>query len=128
MFQARSQGFVGSGGRIPFELVDVNIGDAYDPSGLFTAPVAGIYQISYEFLAAASCAENHACASLFVNGTDFMESCSMYAASAGSSIMLDLSAGEQVWLVTTGVCFYFQDDSGPGAFNQFGGQLLHELP
>ena len=58
-FQARSQCFSGAVcAQIPFELVDVNIGDAYDP-GLFTAPVSGIYQISYEVLANSSCGSSH---------------------------------------------------------------------
>ena len=61
-FQARNQGFTGTpGAQIPFELVDVNIGDAYNPSGDFIAPVAGIYQISYEVLADGVCGTTHAC-------------------------------------------------------------------
>ena len=72
-FQARSQGFTGiEDERISFELVGVNIGDAYDPSGLFTAPAAGIYQFSYGVLADDSCGSDHTCVDLNVNGVDTM--------------------------------------------------------
>ena len=49
--------FTGSDGQtIPFDVVDLNVGDAYDPlSGAFTAPVDGIYSISYEILADEAC-------------------------------------------------------------------------
>ena len=106
-FQAWSQGFTGTQDvQIPFELVDVNIGDAYDPSGLFTAPVAGIYQFSYEVLADETCGSDHTCAYLNVNVVKTMASCSEHVASGGSSVILQLVAGDTVSLTIDGLCFF----------------------
>ena len=125
-FQARNLGFTGANGaQIPFEVVDVNIGDAYDPSGIFTAPVAGIYQISYEVMADGSCGTSNTCVDLNINGVDTMRSCSEYAASGGSSMILQLMAGDTLSLTIGAVCTSILDSSL--AHNQFGGHLLYEI-
>ena len=127
-FQARSQGFTGTlGAQIPFELVDVNIGDAYDPSSDFTAPVAGIYQISYEVLTDDTCGSNLACVYLTVNGVYMMKSCSDYAASGGSSMILQLMVGDTVSLNLGGPCYSLHDSSETYSYNQFSGHLLYEV-
>ena len=126
-FQAKSQGFTGAAGtQIPFELVDVNIGDAYNPSGLFTAPVAGIYQISYKVLADDSCGTSYACVDVTVNGVvDTMRSCSENLVSAGSSMILQLMAGDTLSLTIGAGCTSIRDSSV--VHNQFGGHLLYEI-
>ena len=127
-FQARSQGFTGANGvQIPFELVDVNIGDAYNPSGLFTAPAGGIYQFSYEVLVDNSCGTDHTCVDLTVNGVHIMRSCSEYAASGGSSVILQLVDGDTVSLNIEGPCNSLYDTSGTFTHNQFSGHLLYEV-
>ena len=126
-FQARNQGFTGSSGaQIPFELVDINIGNGYDPSGTFTAPVSGVYQLSYEVLADNSCGTNHVCAHLNLNGVDLMYSCSEVYASGGSSIILQLMAGDDVYIGIAGPCYNLNPHSGSAAYNQFGGHLLYD--
>ena len=127
-FQARSEGFTGvAGAQIPFELVDVNIGDAYDPSGLFTAPVGGIYQISYEVMADNSCGTDDTCVDLTVNGVHIMRSCSEYAASGGSSTILQLVVGDTVSLNIGGRCYSLHDIAETYTHNQFSGHLLYEV-
>ena len=127
-FQARNQGFTGTdGAQITFEMVDVNIGDAYDPSGLFTAPVAGIYQFNYEVLADTTCGTVHTCVVLTVNGVDIMRSCGEYLAGGGSSLILQLMAANTVSLNIDGQCLSLYGASGSFAHNQFGGHLLYEI-
>ena len=127
-FQARNQGFTGANGtQIPFELVDINIGDAYNASGLFTAPVAGIYQFSYDFLADNTCGSNYVGVYLFVNVVHLMSSCSEYVASGGSSMILELVSGDTVSLIKVGACDTLHGSSGTSSFNQFSGHLLHEV-
>ena len=127
-FQARSQGFTGAlGVQIPFELVDVNIGDAYAPSGDFTAPVAGIYQFSYGMLADSSCGADYVGITLNVNDVDIMVSVSDRASSGGSSVILQLAAGDTVTLTIAGTCYSLVYVSGTHAYNQFSGHLLYEV-
>ena len=127
-FQARSQGFTGAAGvQIPFELVDVNIGDAYSPSGDFIAPAAGIYQFSYGMLADASCGEDYVSIFLNVNDLDIMVSQSDRASSGGSSVILQLVSGDTVMLTIGGSCYSIVNISGTHAYNQFSGHLLYEV-
>lgn len=50
-FYARANsGTTTSGSNLPFSIVDYNIGNGYNSSNYtFTAPVAGVYNISYQF-------------------------------------------------------------------------------
>ena len=107
--------------------MDVNIGDAYDPSGLFTAPVAGIYQISYEVMADGSCGTDHTCVYVTVNGVYTMKSCSVDVASGGSSMILQLVVGDTVSLNIAGPCHSLYNYPGTLAYNQFSGNLLYEV-
>ena len=130
VFQARSKGFTGSVGvQIPFELVDINIGNGYDLSGTFTAPVSGLYQLSYEILADISCGADHTCARVHQNGVPFMESCSESYASGGSSLIRQLMAGDDVYLDihVVGGCHNLYVGTGSYVHNQFSGHLLHEI-
>ena len=66
------------------------------------------------------------CIHLTVNGVDIMLSCSDYAASGGSSMILQLVAGDTVSLTIGGACHSLYND-GTYAFNQFSGHLLYEV-
>ena len=99
-FLARIDGFTGSVSEhttIPFDIVDLNIGNAYDPvNGDFTAPVNGIYEISYEALADDTCGTGYICVRLTINGVLLSHSCSEYMSSAGTAVTIQLTAGDTV--------------------------------
>ena len=99
-FLARIDGFTGSVSEhttIPFDVVDLNIGNAYDPvNGDFTAPVNGIYELSYEVLADDTCGTENICVLLAINGVLLSESCSEYISSGGTAVTVQLTAGDTV--------------------------------
>ena len=128
-FYARIVGFVASPGEhttIPFDLVDLNIGGAYDPTtGFFTAPVDGLYSFSYEAMAHFTCS-SYACVGLRINGVGVSDSCTDYANSAGTAVTARLTAG-QVALIL----LYFDApcaslNTGTSQ-NKFSGHLLYEI-
>ena len=129
-FLARIGGFTGSPSEyttIPFDVVDLNIGDAYDPvTGAFTAPVSGIYDISYEGLASSSCGTGNISLLLNVNGATSSMSCSEYLASGGTSVTIRLSAGDMVTVVMSfgSSCEITYPDS---IANKFSGHLVYEI-
>ena len=99
-FLARRHGFVGSNTTnttIPFDYVDLNVGEAYDPlTGVFTAPVNGIYEMSYEVLADYACENDNVCVMLRVNDESLSHSYGGYVASGGVGVTVQLSAGDRV--------------------------------
>ena len=123
-------GFTGtSGDTIPFDDVVLNIGNAYDPMNLdFTAPVTGIYDLSYGALADGSCGSNHICVALQVNGLDMSMSCSEVYASGGTSVTLQLQAGDSAKVIVHGTapCFNLYD-SGNNSFHTFSGHLVYQI-
>ena len=127
-FLARINGFTGSAGSstvIPFDIVDLNIGNGYNPAtGEFSPPVSGIYEISYE--ATGSCEEGHICVQLHVNTVGISESCDQTYESCGTSVTLQLSAGDTVTLSTDGgaSCRVL---SGLTAHNKFSGHLVYQI-
>ena len=129
-FKARIAEFTGSPSEhsiIPFDVVDLNIGDAYDPvTGAFTAPVSGIYDISYEGLASSSCGTNNICLILRVNGVTLSASCSEYAASGGTGVTMQLSAGDMVTVALnySSACEITNDGVN---YNKFSGHLVYEI-
>ena len=100
VFTARNSGgfSVLVGDTIIFDVVDVNLGNAYDPvDGEFVAPVSGFYSISYQVLADASC-PSFVVVWLEHNGITTHRALSDINGSAGSSINLQLTAGDNVRL------------------------------
>ena len=99
-FFAKIAAFTGSPSQdttIPFDVVDLNIGNGYDPAtGEFTPPVSGIYDLSYEVLADDTCGTAHICVELKINSVSISQSCCATPNSAGSSVSVQLSAGDTV--------------------------------
>ena len=127
---ARIDGFTGSAGSptvIPFDIVDLNIGNGYNPAtGEFSPPVSGIYEISYEATADGSCGAGHICVRLDVNTYGISESCDQSYESCGTSVTLQLSAGDTVTLSI--------DDGescrvlgGGTTTNKFSGHLVYQI-
>ena len=86
---------------IPFDTVDLNIGDSYNPlTGEFTPPVSGIYHISHQATADGSCGDGAMAVKLQVNGVDKSKAISEYYSSGASSVSLQLAAGDTVTVVT----------------------------
>ena len=77
-FYGRIDGFTGSPTEntvIPFDIVDLNVGNAYDPTnGEFTAPVGGLYSFSYEIMAAEYCGTDFTCVYLYIDSVMASES------------------------------------------------------
>ena len=129
-FLARIDGFTGSlseDSTIPFDVVDLNVGNAYDPvNGVFTAPVSGIYELSYEALADDTCGSGAACVRLTINGVLLSYSCSEYLSSGGTAVTVQLTAGDTVTVdVNSGSpCVVLHN----GAYNnKFSGHLVYMI-
>ena len=79
--------------QIPYEIVNMNIGAAWDSDTyVFTAPVGGIYHFDY--------AHEGGVVFLMINGGYYQEvyidSPSLHTGSSGATIQLQ--AGDQVWI------------------------------
>ena len=129
-FLAKIAAFTGSPSQdttIPFDVVDLNIGNGYNPAtGEFTPPVSGIYDLSYEVLADGSCGVNHIDIQLEVNSVIISQSCSEVCASGGSSMSVQLSAGDTVTVAVNSaapcdVMF------GNSRYNKFSGHLVYQI-
>ena len=123
------KGFTGtSGDTIPFDDVVLNIGNAYDPMNWdFTAPVTGIYDLSYGALAGYSCSSNHMCVALQVNGLDMSISCSEVFASGGTSVTLQLQAGDSAKIIFHPAPCCILHDSGGYSYHTFSGHLVYQI-
>ena len=127
-FHAGIDGFTGSDTEasiIPFDVVRVNIGGAYDSlTGVFTPTSSGLYLMSYDVVADGSCGSNHVCVWLFVNGVILSGSCSEAYASGGAAVVLQLTANDSVWLaVASGTCESITYDDS--SYNKFSGYLIY---
>ena len=129
-FLARRIDFVGSNTTnttIPFDYVDLNVGEAYDPfTGVFTAPVNGIYEMSYEVLPNYTCENETICVMLRVNDESLSHSYGGHLASGGVGVTVQLSAGDRVTvdISSSFPCVAIQ----PGApNNKFSGHLVYRL-
>ena len=129
-FLARIAGFTGSPSEpttIPFDVVDLNVGNAYDPvNGVFTAPVSGIYELSYEALADDTCGTGNMCVRLTINGVVLSTSCSEYISSAGIAVTVQLTAGDTVTvdLGSGSSCVVLYEGS---SHNKFSGHLVYMI-
>ena len=130
-FFAQIGGFTGSPSvhvMIPFDIVVLNIGNAYNENtGEFTAPVAGVYSISYEVQADGSCGTDVMWIRLYLNGGTVASSASEYGGSGGTAVTLQLAAGDVVWVAISSVssCVYTHD--GNTNANKFSGHLLYQI-
>ena len=130
-FYARKGQFVGSGGQdisIPFDVEVIFIGNGYDPySGQYTAPVDGLYSISFEVMASAGCngAGEYLCGLLYVDNVVKSESCSIFPNSAGTALTLHLHQYAVVWLAvkSTAPCLTI---NGNDHDNKFSGHLIYQ--
>ena len=85
------------GSTIIYTDVQVNVGNAYDGfSGQFTAPVAGYYMLVRSHLCPGGCSST--CTDLIINGVETSESCGEYVNTAEKSDLVQLSAGDIVWV------------------------------
>ena len=111
---------------IKFDDVILNVGGGYDcDCGKFTAPIAGIYWFGYEAMASSSCGEGErVCVSLFRDDEIVSVSCSVYGASAGTGLGLELDAGGAVWVAIHHDAPCHTIDGRSGCANKFSGQLV----
>ena len=129
-FLAKISTFTGSSSSdtiIPFDVVDLNIGNGYDPvTGIFTPSVSGIYVISYEGMADSSCGTGNIGLTLQINGASVSKSNSEFAGSGGISLTVQLSAGDIVTIVVdnSDACVVLFSSS---TFNKFSGHLLYQI-
>ena len=129
-FYARIDGFSGSpieDSPILFDIVDLNLGNAYDPTnGEFTAPVDGLYSFSLEFIAAVSCGIDYTCVNLYVDSVVVSQSCSVWPNSAGTAVTVQLTAGQGVYLATrfSSPCESLNNNNNQ---NKFSGHLLYQI-
>ena len=123
---------------IPFEIVRLNIGGAFDLSaGIFTAPRTGIYFFSFigfpVFLEPSSIVRMVIKVGLFLNGnliglgeSEEANSLSNQNEQLSLQSTLNLKAGDKIWLKitrTSGAGEYLFD---AGGWNHFSGWLLEE--
>ena len=129
-FFAKIAGFTESSSQdttIPFDVVDLNIGNGYDPdTGAFTPPASGIYELSYEVLADGSCGTGNLCVELKVNSVTVSISCSEVFASGGTSVTVELSTGDTVTVAvdSAGQCEVLYPSS---VYNKFSGHLVYQI-
>ena len=129
-FLAKIAGFAGSPSEhttIPFDVVDLNIGNSYDPAtGVFTPPVSGVYDVSYEVLAAGACGTENICVQLEVNGAIIHMSCSEVYSSGGASVVVQLSAGDAVTVAVNHdtQCQVLHSSS---SYNKFSCHLIYKI-
>ncbi|KAG9260116.1 cerebellin 11 [Astyanax mexicanus] len=119
--------------RLIFDKVLTNIGDAYDPTtGVFTAPVKGVYYFRYSGNAFAG---SDMGLSIFKSGSRFVSSYE-YASGSGSGFgerndnasngaVMQLEAGEQVHMQLWIRCWIFVDYRYN--YSTFTGYLLYPL-
>ena len=120
-------------GRVPFELTRLNVGRAMDASsGIFTAPVDGIYSFYISGVAKPLSASSHYLRiALMLNdnqiglgGSDNPNDGSAHTYSLQST--LELKAGDQVWMtvhaLTSGARLFDDWDH----YTHFSGHLLQE--
>ena len=129
-FHAGINGFTGSDTEdsiIPFDVVYINIGGAYDSlTGVFTPTSSGLYLISYDVMADSStCGSNHVRVMLYVNGVELSGSCSKVYASGGAAVVLQLTANDSVWLAVASVAPCLRLHSGGSVYNKVSGYLIH---
>ena len=128
-FHAGINGFTGSGSEntiIPFDVVHLNIGGNYNSfSGVFTPTSSGLYLMSYDVLADATCSSNHVCAILYVNGVVLSSSCSEAYASGGAAVVLQLTANDSVWLAVSSGAPCLNLNIGGSFYNKFSGYLIY---
>ena len=129
-FLAKIAAFTGSPSQdttIPFDVVDLNIGNGYNPAtGEFTPPVSGIYDLSYEVMAHGSCGTGYICVELKINSVGISQSCSVHPNSAGSSVAVQLSSGDTVTVAVEydASCEVLNNYD---VYNKFSGHLIYQI-
>ena len=128
-FARLTTSFTGSDGQaIPFDTVELNVGDAYDPiNGEFTAPVDGIYSISYEILADDACGTTGIEVGLKINGVLKATSHSEEYSSGGSSLAVQLTAGDVLWVAIGDGGFCNTPNNNANYLNFFSGYLIYNI-
>ncbi len=126
-FYVKRETLLKANGTISFEVEELNVGKAMNlATGLFTAPVNGIYH--FEFSALKYSDKISSFVHLYVNGVKIGSSYAdahdgHYIAHSGISASLRLSTGDRVWLnKTSGVLDDYENDH----FTHFTGWLMEE--
>ena len=112
--------------RIPFDEVILDVNNDYDDvTGIYTAPVDGLYHFSHNNLANADCGGNHINIALEVNGVFITKSPGEAYSSASSSTTVQLAANDQVWVSTgTWLCEWLFIGN---YYNTFSGYLIERV-
>ena len=125
-FQGSQMGYV----DIPFDIVDLNLGNAYNPdTGEFIAPVAGIYELSYEvFPDYESCKNNgYIDATLNINYISSISfSTVRYLTSGGMPLTLQFEVGDRVVIDFIGYDGCIRIAAG-AVNNKFSGHLVYKI-
>ena len=109
------------GSTIIYTDVQLNVGNAYDGlSGQFTAPVAGYYMLVRTHLSASGC--SNACTDLIINGVATSESCGEWVNTVEKSDLVQLSAGDIVWVEIDTCASLYGDEQ----HDTFSGYLLYQ--
>ena len=120
---------LGSGQAIRYDYVITNVGNAYhSTTGIFTAPVSGVYVFNYAILISPDESEF---VELVVNGHAMMNNYghatgSTHYVSASRTATLDLTTGDEVWVQTLGSSIHGTGAIHGHGFTTFSG-WLHSL-
>ena len=108
---------------IEYNLIDVNLGGALDTLGLFTAPVSGIYYITYGHLGGTPGTN----VQLHVNGAYVQQTVSETSRTASSNVVMQLNSGDTVWPAIQGDNTDQIQCQNSGGDCYFAGFLIHEI-
>ena len=120
-----------AGGTLVLNHAVTNVGNAYNTlSGIFTAPVPGLYHFLATFLSYHFGSNQYAYAAIYVDGARMAKGMSDtrhgYADQTTISTIVHLTAGQQVYVKNdSGVAKDYRGNSVTDPYTTFSGLLLH---